>query len=360
MIPGISELDDGRQQFTSYDDFVFDSGGVINPLVLAYDCYGELNAKKDNAILVHHALSTSSHLTSTDKNPAKGWWQEMVGPGRHLDTDQYFVICINNLGSCYGSAGPVSINPATKQQYRNEFPRVTINDMVRSQKILIETLGIKKLHAILGNSMGAMLSIAWIALYPNDAEFLISISSCAQAYPANNANRFLQRDIIKLDAAWNEGNYTFSGNLKGFKTARKLGLLTYRNWTEINNRFVNKAGRESIEHYLDYNAEKFVDNFDCNSYLALLDAMNTFNLADESGTLTEALQGISAKSMIVSVDSDILFTPSQQQALHDGLKEAGNTVTYIDHQSIYGHDAFLVETEAFGKYIRDFIGLSKP
>lgn len=357
MSPGISELDDGRLQFTSDDDFVFDNGRVINPLVLAYECYGELNAKKDNAIVVHHALSTSSHLTSTEKNPAKGWWQEMVGPGRHLDTDRYFVICINNLGSCYGSAGPMSINPATQQLYRSEFPQVTINDMVRSQKILIETLGIRKLHAILGNSMGAMLSIAWMTLYPNDAQFLISISSSAQAYPANNANRFLQRDIIKLDAAWDEGNYNFSGDLQGFKTARKLGLLTYRNWSELNNRFVNKAGRESIEHYLDYNAEKFVDKFDCNCYLALLDAMNTFNLADENGNLTGAFRDISAKSMIVSVDSDILFTPSQQQALYDGLREAGNTVTYINHQSIYGHDAFLVETEAFGKYIADFIRL---
>ena len=351
----INELDDGRLEFIDYGDFVFDNGGVINPLVLAYESYGQLNAAKDNAIIVHHALSTSSHLTSTEKNPAKGWWQEMVGPGRHLDTDQYFIICINNLGSCYGSAGPASINPATKSKYRTDFPQVTINDMVRSQKMLIDALGIEKLHAILGNSMGAMLSIAWMALYPNDAEFLISISSCAQAYPANNANRFLQRDIIKLDAAWDEGNYHFSGDLEGFTTARRLGLLTYRNWNEINDRFVNKTGRDSIEHYLDYNAEKFTSKFDCNCYLTLLDAMNTFNLGDENGNLTQAFKDIAAKSMVVSVNSDILFTPSQQQALHDGLKNARNNVTYIDHNSIYGHDAFLVETEAFGKYISDSI-----
>jgi homoserine O-acetyltransferase len=360
MGPGTRELENGSFEFVSKKEFVFEGGGIINPLVLVYECYGSLNAAKDNAVIVHHALSTSSHLASTQKNPEKGWWQEMVGPGCHLDTDKYCIICINNLGSCYGSVGPDSINPDTSRKYRTDFPVTTIIDMVRSQKLLIEALGIGKLHAILGNSMGAMLSLAWMTLYPDDANYLISISSCAQSYPANNANRYLQRDMIKLDPLWKGGNYNYSGDLDGFKAARRLGLLTYRNWAELNERFVNKTGRESIDHYLEYNAEKFVNRFDCNSYLCLLESMNTFNLGGRDKTLADAFRSIQARPLVVSVNSDILFTPSQQQALYSALSEAGLEVSYIEHASTYGHDAFLVETEAFGVYISDFIGQALP
>jgi homoserine O-acetyltransferase len=356
MAPGISELENGSYEFISQNDFLCEGGGVINPLLLVFESYGTLNAAKDNAIIVHHALSTSSHLAATAKNPEKGWWQEMVGPGCHLDTDRYFVICINNLGSCYGSVGPSSTKHGTKEKYRADFPTLTILDMVRSQKLLIDALGIRKLHTVLGNSMGGMLSLAWLTLYPDSAKHLISISSCAQSYPANNANRFLQRDIIKVDPAWEAGNYHFSGDLEGFKTARKLGLLTYRNWAELNKRFVNKTGTESIDHYLDYNAEKFIKRFDCNSYLCLLDAMNTFNLDEKDKSLADTFRPIKAKSLVISVDSDILFTPSQQQALYQALDLADVDVKFIEHTSTYGHDAFLVETEAFGEYISNFIG----
>lgn len=355
MGPEITELDNGTLEYISEEDFVFEGGGAINPLVLAFECYGSLNEQKDNAIVVHHALSTSSHLTSSKKNPDKGWWQEMVGPGCYLDTNRYFVICINNLGSCYGSSGPDSFKPESDQKYLSDFPTVTIIDMVKSQKMLIDALGIKQLHAIVGNSMGAMLSLAWLTLYPDHARHLVSISSSAQAYPANNANRFLQRDIIQVDPAWNGGNYSDSATLSGFKTARKLGLLTYRNWAELNERFVNKTGKESIEHYLTYNAEKFIARFDCNSYLYLLDAMNTFNLSSADCSLVEAFKPIKAKTLVVSVNSDILFTPSQQQTLFAALDDAGVPSRYVDHQSEFGHDAFLIETEAFGKYISDFI-----
>ncbi|MFK8051216.1 MAG: homoserine O-acetyltransferase [Halioglobus sp.] len=355
MGPEITELDNGTLEYRSEKDFVFEGGGTINPLVLAFECYGSLNEQKDNAIVVHHALSTSSHLAASEKNPEKGWWQDMVGPGCHLDTNKYFVICINNLGSCYGSSGPNSINPKTKQKYLSDFPTVTIIDMVKSQKMLIDSLGITQLHAIVGNSMGAMLSLAWLTLYPDHARHLVSISSSAQAYPANNANRFLQRDIIQVDPAWNGGDYPDSATLSGFKTARKLGLLTYRNWAELNERFVNKTGKESIEHYLTYNAEKFIARFDCNSYLYLLDAMNTFNLSGADGSLVEAFKPIKAETLVVSVNSDILFTPSQQQTLFAALDDAGVPARYIDHHSEFGHDAFLIETEAFGQYISHFI-----
>jgi homoserine O-acetyltransferase/O-succinyltransferase len=355
MGPGISEQQNGAFEFVSSDNFVFECGESINPLVLVFECYGKLNSAKDNAIVVHHALSTSSHLAASPENPEPGWWQEMVGPGCPLDTDRYFIVCINNLGSCFGSSGPNSAKPGTQDTYRTDFPAVTIVDMVHSQKLLIEALGIEKLYAVLGNSMGAMLSLAWLALYPDDAHHMISISSCAQSYPANNANRFMQEDMIKLDSAWDSGNYRQSSELPGFKLARRLGLLTYRNWAELNKRFVDKTGKESIEHYLDYNSEKFIRRFDCNSYLALLGAMNTFNLGANGPSLVEVLRPIRARVLVVSVDSDILFTPSQQQALYNALTEAGVDATFIEHVSTFGHDAFLVETEAFGGYISEFI-----
>jgi homoserine O-acetyltransferase/O-succinyltransferase len=351
----LCEFDDGRYELVSYDDFICDNGGVINPLVLVYETFGHLNAKKDNAIIVHHALSTHSHLTSTDKNPEKGWWQDMVGRGKTLDTDQYFIICINNLGSCFGSSGPASSNPQTSQLYGLDFPAITIADMVRSQKRLIDGLGITKLHVVLGSSMGAMLSITWLALYPDHASFLISISSCAQSYPANKANRMIQKEIIRLDPFWNNGCYTSSQSLTGFKTARKQGLLTYRNWVELNDRFLNREGNDTIEHYLDYNAEKFIQHFDCNSYLYLLGAMDNFDLSRGEKTLVDLFRPIDAKVLVVSVDSDILFTQSQQLALNSELSQAGVDVKFIEHHSSFGHDAFLVETQAFGQYIGDFI-----
>jgi len=355
MKHNIRELENGGFEFLSNEDFVFENSASINPLVLVYETYGHLNEANDNAIIVHHALSTSSHLAASQKNPEKGWWQEMVGPGKCLDTDRYFIICINNLGSCYGSSGPVSINPTTSKKYGVDFPVVSITDMVRSQKLLIDTLGIKKLHAILGSSMGAMISLTWMALYPNHANHLISISSCSNTYPANRANRSVQKEIIRLDPSWNGGHYRSSGELDGFKIARKFGLLTYRNWSELNERFIDKYGHESIDHYLTYNAGKFVDLFDCNSYLYLLDAMDDFNLGNGGQDLVEVFRPIQAKVLIVSVDSDILFTPSQQQALYRALLRADVDVTFTEHHSSYGHDAFLVETEAFGDYIRNFI-----
>ncbi|MHC4307412.1 MAG: homoserine O-acetyltransferase MetX [Planctomycetota bacterium] len=351
----IRELADGAFEFVSNDDFHFEKGGSINPLVLVYETYGRLNRAKDNAVIVHHALSTSSHLAATEKNDERGWWQEMVGPGKYLDTDRYFIICINNLGSCFGSSGPVSPNPRTSKNYGADFPAVTIVDMVRSQKLLIDTLGIKKLHAVLGSSMGAMLSITWMALYPEHANYLIAISSCAQVYPANTANRLVQKEIIRTDPNWNGGDYRCDDELQGFRTARKIGLMTYRNWDQVNDRFANKTGRESIESYLDYNAEKFVNRFDCNSYLALLNAMDTFDLNIGGNEIVDACSLIKAKVLIVSVDSDVLFTPRQQQEMYEVLSEAGVDAYFIEHHSDYGHDAFLVEIDAFGQYIRNFI-----
>ena len=351
----VRELNDGSFEFVSNGEFSFEQGGSINPLVLVYETFGRLNAMKSNAVLVHHALSAGSHVAATEGNPEPGWWQEMVGPGKPIDTDEFFVICINNLGSCFGSSGPASIDPATSRQYGATFSAVTMVDMVRSQKLLIDYLGIEKLHAVVGSSMGAMLSMTWLALFPDHARKMVSISSCARVYPANAANRMLQRETIVADPAWNGGDYRSNGELPGFKTARKIGLLTYRNPAQINDRFIGKAGRDTIENYLDYNAEKFVNRFDCNSYLTLLNAMDAFDLRIGGRELIDVFRRIKTKVLVVSVDSDVLFPPSQQQELYQLLFEASVDVRFIAHRSGYGHDAFLVETDAFGQYIRSLL-----
>lgn len=354
-ITEITAQANGSYRFVDRQPFEFANGEVLCPLELVYETYGQLNDTRDNVILVHHALSTNSHLAANPQNPEPGWWQAMVGPGKCLDTARYFIICINNLGSCFGASGPASTNPATGERYGMAFPAVTFEDMARSQKRLLDSLGITHLHALVGSSMGAMLSLTWATLYPDHASYLVSISTSAMAYPANSANRQIQNEIIRQDPAWNHGRYSNSGSLEGFRIARKFALMTYRNWAEMNDRFIGKQGEESIEHYLDYNARKFTHRFDCNCYLYLLKTMDNFDPRSAEGEFEGAFSPIKSKVRVVSVDSDILYTPSQQQYLYQALHNAGVAVEYINHHSEYGHDAFLVETDAFDRYIGEFI-----
>ncbi len=341
----VNELADGKWQFTDDAGFEFESGDHITPLTLVYETYGELAPNKDNVVVIHHALSTSSHVSSQPKNTTPGWWENMVGPGKPIDSNKYFIICINNLGSCFGSLGPASHNRATDKPYGHKFPSTTITDMVNSQRQLLQALKIKTVHAMIGNSMGAMMSLTWAILYPDEVKHLVSVSSCYKIYPANQANRVLQQDIIAL-----------TPGEEGFIVARKHALLTYRNWHQLNKRFADKSGEESIINYLDYNAKKFVRNFDLQAYLTLLAAMDTFNIcryfADEATTFRR----LQANVLIVTVDSDVLYTPDQQDDLYQAIKAVSGKVKLIEHHSDYGHDAFLVETDAFGRYISEFIG----
>lgn len=330
---------DGTQIFTADTTFEFERGGTISPLVLAYETHGTLNNAGDNVILIHHALSTNSHIHSHALNPNKGWWENMIGPGCPIDTERYFVICINNLGSCFGSSGPAD-NP--------DFPVFTMRDIVRSQKLLLGHLGIERCYAMIGNSMGAMLSLTWAIEYPEMLQHLISISSAYKAYPANLANRAIQREVVKLDPD------------KGFKIARKLGHYTYRNPEALNQKFKDDHKRSpdepsEVENYFEYNASKFVANFDSQSFLGILTAMDLYDVTQNHPDAKTAFSRIQANVLVVEVDSDILFTPNQQQELYQQLQTAGVKSQFIQHHSPYGHDAFLVDIDAFGDYIRSFI-----
>lgn len=355
----IIQQKDGSSLFCSDEPLSLAQGQSLPQWQLSYETYGQLNETKDNAILIHHALSVGAHVSASAKNPKKGWWQEMVGPGKAVDTDRFFVICINNLGSCFGSTGPLSVNKQTQKSWGGDFPTITFDDMVTAQKALIDHLDIEHLYAIIGNSMGAMLSLTWAIAYPFSLQRLWLACSSYKAYPANIANRHIQQQAIRLDPAFKQGSYSADDHLNGFRLARKLGLYTYRNATEWNRRF-NSFGNadmhdNEINNYMDYNADSFCKSFDANSYLALTTAMDLFDVSQSYESLSQAFGRITAKTTVLSVGSDILFTPQQQQELYEGLKLGGVNCHYIDHDSQYGHDAFLVETKAFSDYLHEFL-----
>lgn len=355
----IDELVDGYKHFYIEGDFLLESGKSLKKASLAYETWGTLNKDKSNAILIHHALSVGCHVSSTQGNSENGWWQDMVGPGKAIDTSKYFVICINNLGSCFGSSGPLSLNPETNEAYKYDFPQVTVGDMVNSQKLLTEHLKIKKLYAVIGSSMGAMLSLTWAVEYPDSAENLILISSSYKAYPANIANRNIQHQAILLDPMWQQGHYRHSQELSGFKVARKLGLFTYKNSFEWDRRF-NSHGEplkndSDVIDYFNYNADKFCKVFDANSYLKLIQSMDLFDVTKNYASSHDCFSRVRARTLVISVESDILFTPQQQLEKYNALKTSGVDCSYINHRSQYGHDAFLVEIEAFTGYVAKFL-----
>lgn len=337
--PVIKESKNGLKTIQFSTPFNFELGGNISPWTLAFETYGELSAAKDNVILIHHALSTSSHVASHEKNPEKGWWEAVVGPAKAIDTNRFYVICINNLGSCFGSSGPASINPQTNKPYRRDFPKITINDIVNSQHLLLSHLGIKKLAAVVGNSMGAMMSLTWAILYPDEVKKLISVSSCYKAYPVSVATHEVQREMIEKDPNWNNGYYEKIPT-EGFKIARKFGLLSYRNPNELNARFSSAA---ALLEYLDYNAKKFIAVFDANCYLYIFAAMDYFDVTRSYEDPLMPFRKITAKSLIVSVSSDLLFPPQQQRDLYDMLKAAKSDAIFVEHVSDYGHDAFYAD-----------------
>lgn len=360
MSYSIQNLEDGTKLFNSTEPFTLASGRVLEHWQLCYETFGHLNKSRDNVVLIHHALSVGAHVAATEANPKKGWWQAMVGPGKAIDTDRYHVICINNLGSCFGSSSPVTINKLTGRPWAGDFPDVVMEDMVHSQKLLLDHLGIESLYAMIGNSMGAMVSLTWAIVYPDSVQRLLLTSSSYKAYPANIANRRIQQESIRLDPAFKDGNYEPDARLNGFRLARKLGLYTYRNATEWDRRF-NSFGNidmcdDEINSYMDYNADMFCRSFDANCYLLLTAAMDRYDVTQPYGSLKATFGRITAKTTVISVESDILFTPQQQQELHKGLLAGGVDCHYINHHSQYGHDAFLVETEAFDNYLRAFLG----
>ncbi|MBT5723449.1 MAG: homoserine O-acetyltransferase [Gammaproteobacteria bacterium] len=346
--------------------------GHLERPTIVYETWGELNFQRDNGVLLFTGLSPSAHAASSEVDPSSGWWEQMVGENKPIDTTKYFVICINSLGSCFGSTGPTSINPETGERYRLDFPVLTIEDIARGGHEVVKSLGLNRLHSVVGASMGGMTSIAYAILFPEIAESVVSISGSARAAPFAISLRSLQREIIQSDPIWNEGNYDVTEEpVLGMRLARKLGMLTYRSAAELEQRFGRELIPEErqtgesfgldfeVESYLEAHANKFIGTFDANCYLYLSRAMDLFDVADHGGSVEHGLAKVGAsRALIIGVETDLLFPISHQQRIADGLEDGKREVIFHSLESIQGHDAFLVDMDRFRPILCDFFNCS--
>ncbi|MCY4420925.1 MAG: homoserine O-acetyltransferase, partial [Gammaproteobacteria bacterium] len=333
-------------------DFLMYRGGTLPEVVVAYESWGKLSAMRDNAVLVFTGLSPTAHACSSAEDPSPGWWEYMIGPDKPIDTNRFYVVCVNSLGGCFGTTGPSSINPKTGKPYGFDFPELTIEDIAKAGHHAMQELGIDHLCAVIGSSMGGMTSLAYVLQYPDEVDHLVTISSACRSLPLALAMRSIQREIVRCDPDWQDGNYEPTAQPKnGMVLARKLGLVSYRAGEEWNQRFnrarvrsedkgKSKSGVEfEVESYLDYNAHKFVDAFDANSYLQLSRAMDWFDVADHGGSVNAGLAKIhSKKTLVIGVETDILFPIGQQEEIFNGLHKAGRNVEFVRLPSIKGHD----------------------
>jgi homoserine O-acetyltransferase/O-succinyltransferase len=346
-------------------------GGTLLEPTIAYETWGELNEDRSNAVLIFTGMSPSAHAASSAQDPTPGWWEEIIGPGRPIDTRRYFVICINSLGSCFGSTGPASINPATGEIYRLDFPVLSLEDVARGGYEVLRHLGIERVFATVGPSMGGMTSLAFELLFPGRSDGLVLMSTGSRALPFSIALRSLQREMIRRDPDWQGGNYPRdSVPLTGMRLARKLGMITYRSAEEWRVRF----GRErasawveppangdsfgmvfEVESYLEHHANKFTGQFDPNCYLYLSRASDLFDVAEHGASVAAGLAKVQAKrALIIGVSTDFLFPIHQQRELAEGLTRPGRDVQFVELNSLQGHDSFLVDMDNYRPLIAGF------
>jgi homoserine O-acetyltransferase len=346
-------------------------GGKLVDGRVAYETWGRLSSERDNAILLFTGLSPSAHAASSDADPSEGWWEAMVGPGRAIDTDRYFVICVNSLGGCFGSSGPATLDPATGERWALRFPEVAVEDIARGGFEVLRSLRIRELAAVIGPSLGGMAVLAFIAQFPDVARRVISISGTAAASPVAIALRSVQREAILRDPQWKGGNYPPDEPPRmGMRLARKLGTVTYRSAAEWNQRFGREpiaaqgiaalpggfAPHFAIEGYLEAQAERFARSFDANSYLYLSRAMDRFDLLAHGPSLATIFERAQLDAaLVIGVESDFLFPIQEQAALAAGLEAARVATTFARMPSVEGHDAFLVDIAGFDPVIRRFL-----
>lgn len=355
----------GVRFYTHAAPFQLHLGGTLPQFRIAYETWGTLSATKDNAVLLCTGLSASSHACSHETNPAAGWWETMVGPGAAIDTNRLFVVCCNILGGCYGSTGPSSLDPRNGRPYATDFPLVTVWDFVATQALVLESLGIDRLHATIGASLGGMQALAFAALYPERVERVVAISAPGRAYPLSIAFRHVQRQAVMRDPEWHAGRYAPSaGPRQGLHVARQLGTITYRSGDEWAARFGRERARNfptdldndfQIESYLTYQGDKFVANYDANSYLYISKAMDLFDLGDGAESYEQGVARVAAHALVIGVTTDILFPLREQRELADLLTAAHGRCRFTTIDSIYGHDAFLIETAPFHAALAPFL-----
>ena len=347
-----------------------DSGGALTPLTIAYQTYGTLDREKSNAVLVCHALTGDQHVANVHPVTGKpGWWTAMVGPGKPIDTDRFFVICSNVVGGCLGSTGPASVNPATGKAYGLDLPVVTIRDMVKAQAMLIDHLGIDTLFCVAGGSMGGMQVLQWAALYPDRVFSAMPIATGSRHSSQNIAFHEVGRQAVMADPDWCQGRYLEAGTRpeKGLSVARMAAHVTYLSDQALHAKFGRKLQDRAaptfsfdadfqIESYLRYQGRAFVERFDANSYLYMTRAMDYFDLAaDYGGQLAQAFRGTKARFCVVSFTSDWLFPTSESRVIVHALNAGGASVSFVEIETDKGHDAFLLDLPDLVATSRGFI-----
>jgi homoserine O-acetyltransferase len=337
----------------TFDSLDLDCGVTLSPVEVAYETYGSLNDAKSNAILVLHAFSGDAHAAGEG-----GWWTEMIGPGKAFDTDKYFVICSNVIGGCRGTTGPGSINPATGCPWAMSFPVVTIADMVRLQKKLIDFLGIGRLLAVAGGSMGGMQALEWAVAYPDHVAAAMPIATTARHSAQQIAFNEVGRQAIMADPDWNGGDYYASkAPGRGLAVARMVGHITYMSDESMRQKFgrrLRAPDQFEVESYLQYRGSKFVDRFDANSYLYITRAMDSFDLT-QRGSLSSLFEQIETRFLVISFTSDWLYPSYQSLEIVSALRSRNCDVAYCNLASNYGHDSFLVDVAEETELVRGFL-----
>jgi homoserine O-acetyltransferase len=357
-----------HKQFAHFDVALpLRSGATLPSFTLAYETYGKLNADRSNAILICHALSGDSHVAgyyTDDPDESAGWWDDAVGPNKMFDTNQFFVICANVIGGCQGSTGPASLAPDGKP-YGLRFPVITVADMVAAQRHLIDQLGIQRLFAVAGGSMGGMQALQWAADYPSRVESVLFLASTPRSSAQNIAFNEIGRQAIYSDPHWNNGDYYNSTPpTAGLSVARMVGHITYMSEFSLESKFSRHLqDREqlgysfdtefAVESYLKHQGQKFVQRFDANSYLYITKALDYFDIGEGFASLVDALKHVSARFLVISFSSDWLYTANQAQELVDAL--SGRSVEYHHVEAFLGHDSFLVEVDTMTKLVGGYL-----
>ena len=346
-----------------------ESGARLNSFDLMVETYGELNEDKDNAILVCHAFSGNHHAAGkSSDSEALGWWNEIIGSGKAIDTDKFFVVCSNNLGGCSGSSGPLSVNPESGKLYGKDFPLVTVTDWVNSQKLLCDHLGISKWHMVAGGSLGGMQALQWSISYPNKVKKAGVFATATKSSTQNIAMNEVGREAIRKDKNFMDGDY-LNHNVKpknGLKTARMLGHITYssedimdqkfgRKFQDIKSKIEGTVDYE-VENYLQYKGEKFSDTFDANSYILMTKAMDGYDASFSSnGSLEEVMKRIKAKLLVVGFDSDWLYPPKRSKEIQLAAMNVDVQCSCVILKGEQGHDSFLFASDRYVKIIKGFL-----
>ncbi|MES2694099.1 MAG: homoserine O-acetyltransferase [Verrucomicrobiota bacterium] len=363
------------RDFVYNQPFTFKTGQIISGFTLRYETYGTLSATRDNVILICHALSGDHHCAGwqspTDRKP--GWWNNLIGPGKAVDTRRFFVVCANVLGGCQGSTGPSSINPETGRPYGILFPFVTIRDMVRAQKLLLDHLGVIELHGIIGGSMGGMQAMLFAIEYPRFVRRVLAMATTGRESAQAIAFNEVGRQAIMQDPAWNHGDYTKDGGPRvGLAIARMMAHITYVTDASMDRKFGRKkkegANNDAytfdvqfeVEGYLRHQGQSFINRFDANTYLYITRALDQFDLSHAYGSLEAAFAHLEAEALVVGFTSDWLFPPSQNRALALAMLRTGKRASYAELDTDLGHDSFLLESEELYSLVRAFLERDQP